>query len=187
MTSREEITRTLVDAAQGDALAAERLTPLLYKELKAIADRYMQRERLDHTLQATALLNQAFVQLFEHDRLEPQSKRHFLALAANKMRHILVDHARQRDAAKRGGDRPRVALHDDVAQARSSDDVDILALNEALVELEKLNDRQARVVELRYFAGMSIEETAHALGVSKRTVNDDWDFARRWLKRKLAD
>lgn len=186
MPSKEETTRTLIELTNGGEDAAAKLVPVVHEKLKAIAARYMKQERRDHTLQATALLNEAYVRLFDHTKLGWEGKAHFVAIAAETMRRILVDHARRHAAAKRGGGWDRVPLDEELAESGGETKVDLIAIDEALEELKKLNSRQARVIELRFFGGLSIKETAYTLGVSERTVNNDWDFARLWLRRWLS-
>ena len=183
----EDTTRTLIELTRGSEGAAERLMPLVYDKLRALAERYMRRERPDHTLQATALLNEAYLRLFDQKRVDWKGKAHFVALAAEMMRRILVDHARGHAAAKRGGGREKVALDNGLGLADAARGVDLIALDDALEELKKLNSRQTRVIELRFFGGLTVRETAYALGVSDRTVDNDWSFARAWLRRRIAD
>lgn len=185
MASKEETTRTLIDLTHGGEDAAAKLIPIVHEKLKAIAARYMKQERRDHTLQASALLNEAYVRLFDEKQLNWEGKAHFVALAAEAMRRILVDHARRRAAAKRGGGWGKVPLDAKLAESEAKDAVDLIAVDDALEELKKLHARQARVVELRYFGGLSVKETACALAISERTVNHDWDFARLWLRQWL--
>jgi len=170
----------------GDPNAASRLLPLVYDQLRALAGRYMKRERPDHTLQPTALVHEAYLRLIDGDRVDLNGKTHFFALAASQMRRILADHARARNAAKRGGKTRRVSLHDG-AGFKEDGVVDMLVLDEALERLGRESPRQSRVVELRYFGGLSVEETARTLGVSASTVKGDWRVARAWLARELSD
>lgn len=171
-------------AAKGDRTAADRLFPLIYDELHALAEAMFRRERGGHTLQPTALVNEAFIRLIQHP-VDAQSRAHFIALAARDMRHILVDHARKHKAAKRGAGRVLELPegHEILSPAQS---VEILALNELLERLAKENKREARVVELRFFGGLTNAEIAEVLGVSERTVRNDWSFAQAWLRRELA-
>jgi RNA polymerase sigma-70 factor, ECF subfamily len=163
------------------------LMPLVYDELRRIAARYVSRERPGQTLQATALVNEAFVRLAHERPREFQNRTHFLAIAALSMRQILVQRARARNAAKRGGSPKQVTLNDDVGAAvHRPGDVDIEALDEALTRLAQLDPEQARIVELRYFGGLTIEETADAVGVSPATVKREWAMARAWLKQALG-
>lgn len=180
-----EATRILRAAAVGEEGSAERLLQLVCGELHALADRAMAGERPDHTLQPTALVHEAWVKLFDREELEYNDHRHFLAVAAQAMRQILVDHAKGRRRAKRGGSWQRVALEAADEPSRSGAGFDLVALDGALEELERKAPRQARVVELRYFGGLSVEDTARALDVSERTVAREWRFARAWLSKRL--
>lgn len=178
--------------AQGDAAAAERLFPLVYDELHRIASCYMRRERPDHTLQATALVHEAFMRLAgssseaaSSDAAAFDSRRHFVATAAVAMRRILVNHAKARAADKRGGGRATFAL-DDVAAEFSRRSIDLLALEEALERLAALDPRQARLVELRFFGGMTFEDCAATLDISVRTVHYEWAHARAWLRDQIG-
>jgi RNA polymerase sigma factor (TIGR02999 family) len=179
------ITHLLHEWSAGDQRALDELTPLVYEELRRQAARYLRRERRGHTLQTTELIHEAYLRLVDARDVHWQGRTHFFAIAANLMRRILVDHARRRDAGKRGGSQVRVPL--DAAEAVAVETgVDLLAVDEALDRLAALNEQQARVVELRFFSGLSIEETAEALGVSPRTVTRDWAVARAWLQREIG-
>lgn len=179
------ITHLLREWSDGDERALDRLTPLVYEELRQQAARYLRRERPGHTLQTTALINEAYLRLIDARDVRWQSRAHFFGIAANLMRRILVDHARRRDAGKRGGAQLRLTLDESLAVAKDSD-VDLLAIDEALNRLAIIDAKQARVVELRFFSGLSVEETAAALGVSPKTVKRDWSVARAWLRREIA-
>ena len=161
------------------------LLPLVDTELRRLAHRYMKRERPGHTLQATALVNEAYLRLVEVKRVQWQSRAHFFAMAARMMRRILVDHARARNNSKRGGDVPRVSL-DEALVVSSEPEQDLLGLDDALRRLEAVHPRKGQVVELRFFGGLSVEETAEALKVSTDTVKRDWRFAKLWLLRELG-
>ena len=169
----------------GDDSALDRLLPLVYAELRRIAARHLRRERAGHSLQPTGLVHEAYLRLVAAPGPEWQDRTHFFGVSARLMRQILVDHARARGAAKRGGAARRVALTDDVEPAAARD-LDLLALDEALGRLEEIDPIQGRVVELRYFTGLSIEETAEVLGKSPATVNREWRMARAWLRRELG-
>jgi RNA polymerase sigma factor (TIGR02999 family) len=182
--ARDDVTEVLEQLKAGDSRAADRLLPLVYDEFRALARHYLAQERMNHTLQPTALVHEAYLKLVDQTRVDWQGRSHFFAVAAQAMRRILVDHARSRQREKRGGGRPRVTLDEAVALSPQKDE-DVLALDEALEKLAALDARQAKVVELRFFGGMSVEEVAEALGVSKRTVEGDWTFARAWLSREL--
>lgn len=180
----QEITQLLVAWNRGDMAALEQLTPFVHRELHRLARRYMAGERAGHLLQTTALVNEAYLRLIDWQNIEWQNRAHFFGLAAQLMRRILVDFARARDREKRGGDALQVSLSEaaNVALERSAD---LVALDDALQALEKLGPRQARVVELRFFAGLSLAETAEALKVSLSTVRRDWSLAEAWLFREL--
>jgi RNA polymerase sigma factor (TIGR02999 family) len=162
------------------------LVPLVYRELKRRAGGYLRRERPDHTLQATALVHEAYVRLVGQDRAAWQNRGQFFGIASQMMRRILVDHARERQAAKRPGAGVRVTLGDEVA-ATSGPDCDLLLLDQALTELAEVEPRQAQVVELRYFGGLSEQEVAEALSLSRATVTREWQEARRWLYRRMTE
>ncbi|MBL8172895.1 MAG: sigma-70 family RNA polymerase sigma factor [Acidobacteria bacterium] len=180
----EEITQLLLAWGQGDQAALEQLLPLVYEEMRQIAHHHMRRQRPDHTLQTTALVNEAYLRLVDAQRVQWQNRVHFFALAAQAMRHILVDLARARGNQKRGGGATQVALEEALIVSAERG-ADVLALDEALQTLAKLNARQSQIVELRYFGGLSEEETAAVLQLSPRTVRRDWSLARAWLYREL--
>lgn len=180
-----EVTRILEEAREGDLQALDRLVPIVYSELRRIARNHLAGERADHTLDTGALVHEAYLKLADLDRMEWRGRAHFFAVAAGAMRRILVDHALARRALKRGGGARPVTL--DRVEIADSDDLDgLVELDRALERLARLDERQARVVELRFFAGMSIEETAEAMDVSPMTVKRDWTAARAWLNRELA-
>jgi RNA polymerase sigma factor (TIGR02999 family) len=185
VTSTREITQLLVAWNKGDVKALEQLTPLVHAELHRLAKREMAGERPGHILQTTALVNEAYLRLIDWQNVVWRDRAHFFGLAAQIMRRVLVDFARARQREKRGGEALRVSLTEaaDVGCERSAD---LVALDDALQALEKLDARQARVVELRFFAGMSYEETAEALNVSVGTARRDWSFAQAWLFRELS-
>jgi RNA polymerase sigma-70 factor (ECF subfamily) len=175
-------------ASAGDAQAVSQLMPLVYDELRRLAASYLRNERRGQTLQATALVHEAYVRLINEKSHNWQNRTHFLAIAALSMRQILVQRARARKATKRGGDPIRVELEDHLLPASSTagEEVDLVALDAALDRLATLDPRQAKVVELRYFGGLSVEEAAAALDISPATVKRDWTLARAWLKRELG-
>lgn len=177
------ITSLLGAWADGDQTALEKLTPLVYAELRRRARDYMARERGGHTLQPTALVNEVFVRLVQSDGLRPHDRVHFYALSAQMMRRILISAARARDAGKRGGHDLRVTLDDEASG--TGRDADLVRLDDALEELVKLDPRKARVVELRFFGGLTVEETAEVLNISAESVHRDWRFAKSWLTREL--
>lgn len=183
--NRDDVTALLFAWRAGDVAAGERLLPMVYDELHRQAERAMRREDAAHTLQATALVHEAYLRLVDQRRVEWKNRAHFFGVAAQAMRRVLVDHARGRLAEKRGGAMQRVTLGDAGAGASADPDLDVLALHEALERLAALDPDQARLVELRYFGGLGIDETAEALGVSAATVKREWAVARAWLKREL--
>lgn len=179
-----DITTLLQQIKEGDAAAESDLLPLIYDQLRAIARNQMVRERPDHTLQATVLVHEAFLQLVGNSQIDWQNRAHFFALASRVMRRVLVDHARAAHAQKRPGARQRVDLDSALALVETHH-TDLLALDEALNRLAQWDLRQSRVVEMRFFAGLSFEEIAEVLGISERTAKRDWIMARAWLYRKL--
>jgi RNA polymerase sigma factor (TIGR02999 family) len=185
MQSTEGITEILIDWGKGDQAALERLMPLVYNELRRLATNYLRRERASHTLQPTALVNEAYLKLVDQKNAKWQNRAQFFGISAQLMRRILVDHARQHQAAKRGGEnQQRLSITSAEAFAKQPA-VDLLALNEALEELTTMDPQQGRIVELKFFGGLSIEETAEVLGISHATVERDWKMARAWLRRQL--
>lgn len=180
------LTQLLHHAAAGDASAANRLLPLVYDELRALAQHQLAAERPGHTLQATALVHEAYLKLVDQQDANWRNRTHFFAVAAQAIRRILVDHARTRGRVKRGGGWEALPL--EAADWVTSDlNLDLIALDDALETLKSLNERQARIVEMRFFAGLSIDEIGVALGISPRTVDGDWSMARAWLHRQLRD
>ena len=185
MQSGEGITQLLIDWSKGDQAALEKLMPLVYDELRRLASNYLRRERASHTLQPTALVNEAYLKLIDQRHAKWQNRAHFFGISAQLMRRILVDHARQREAAKRGGsDLQRLSITSAETVIKRPE-IDLLALNEALDELAEMDPQQGRIVELKFFGGLSIEETAEVLGISHATVERDWKMARAWLRRQL--
>ena len=185
--SPSEVTQILGELCDGDSSAADRLLPVVYDELRMLARSFLRRERADHTLQPTALVHEAYLKLIDQASTDWKGKQHFMAIAAQAIRRILVDHARAHRAAKRGGgDWRRITLQG-VPNLTQHDDLDFERLDAVLSELAQLNERQAKVVELRFFGGMSVEETAELLDVSERTVKGDWRFARAWLQNQLTN
>jgi RNA polymerase sigma factor (TIGR02999 family) len=182
--NREDVTALLLAWRDGDEAALARLAPIVYDELHRLAGLYMRREQTGHTLQTTALLNEAYLRLVDSSRVRWQSRAHFYAVAAQLMRRILVDFARSRKYKKRGGDWQQVTLSEGIPVAARGD-ADVVAIDEALEQLGRLDPRKARVVELRFFGGLSLEETAEALNVSTDTVGRDWRAAKAWLTREL--
>jgi RNA polymerase sigma factor (TIGR02999 family) len=185
--SPRDVTQLLVAWGNGNAAAGDELLAAVYAELHSQAARAMRREAVDHTLQPTALVHEAYLRLIDQRRVQWKNRAQFFGVAAQLMRRILVDHARGRDAAKRGGGVATITLEDvDAAADQASDVIDVLALHDAIERLAELDPDQARVIELRYFGGMSIEETAEVLEVSTATVKREWAVARAWLKRELG-
>jgi RNA polymerase sigma factor (TIGR02999 family) len=191
MEPRYDTTLMLRDLCHGDQAAAERLLPLIYAELRALAGAHFKAQPADHTLQATALVHEAYLRLINHQDAGWNGKAHFFAVAAAAMRQILCDHARRRHALKRGGDGKKVMLDAAAHEMRHGDEperggIDVVALEELLRRLETLDERKHRVVELRFFGGMSVEEVAEAMGISRSTVEADWRAARAWLRVELS-
>jgi len=182
---RRQVTTLLIDLGNGDRAAMDELIPLVYGELRQLARREMARERHGHLLQATGLVNEAFLRLVDIQLIQWRGRGHFLAIAARLMRRILVEHARARAYRKRGGGAPHVTF-DELLVGPQSPSRDLVALDDALAALAVGHDRKARVVELRYFGGLSVEETASVLEISNETVMRDWKFARNWLFRELS-
>ena len=181
----QDVTSLLLAIRDGDSTAARELVPLVYDELRRLAGHYMRGERPGHTLQATALVHEAWLKLIDTSRVEFENRSHFFAMAAQQMRRILVDHARARQAGKRGGKAEKLPLNE-VVVGPDAEQADILALDDALQALAKLDPQQSRIVELRYFGGLSIEETAQVLGISPATVKREWAMARAWLRQELG-
>jgi len=179
------ITQLLIDWSHGDEQALDQLTPLVYDELRKMARTYLRRERSDHTLQATALVHEAYLRLIDQHSVSWQNRAHFFGIASQMMRRILVNHALARAAEKRGGGAEKLSL-DETVSFPNQREIDLIALDEALKELERLDPQQTRVVELRFFGGLSIEETAEALRISPATIKREWATARLWLRRQLA-
>jgi RNA polymerase sigma factor (TIGR02999 family) len=183
-SSSTRINRLLADWGQGNEEARDALIPVVYGELRRLARRHLWRERPDHTLQSAALVNEAYLRLVRQDVPQWQNRAHFFGVAAQLMRHILVDHARNRMAAKRGGSAPRLVLDPELAPAQNPE-IDLVALDDALGRLSTLDPQQGRLIELRFFGGLSIEETAVVLGISPATVKREWATARAWMRREL--
>jgi RNA polymerase sigma factor (TIGR02999 family) len=185
MQPTESVTQLLVRWSQGDQAALDKLMPLVYSELHRLAGAYLRRERPGHTLQPTALVNEAYLRLVDQKNARWQNRAQFFGVAAQLMRRILVDHARQHQAAKRGGSDLRRLSITSAEPVANKSELDLLALHEALEELTKIDPQQGRVVELKFFGGLSIEETAEVMGIGHATVERDWKMARAWLRRKL--
>lgn len=186
MSASGQVTGLLRAWGAGDASALDALVPLVEAELRRLARRHMARERRDHTLQTTALVHEAFIRLVDAQSVNWQGRAHFFGIAARLMRRVLVDHARERHAAKRGGGGPDVPFEDGMVVA-AAPDLDLLALDRALEALARVDERKCRVIDMRYFAGMTVEETADALNVSADTVKRDWRLAKLWLLREMKE
>ena|SRR5215475_8515758 len=183
--SIHEITDLLIAWSDGDQVAMEKLTPLVYQELHRLAQGYLRGERAGHTLQTTALVHEAYLRLVDAGRMRWQNRAHFFAVSAQLMRHILVDFARARRNFKRGGDAQHVSL-DEALTVAAGDNAELVALYDALKDLARLDERQSKVVELRFFGGLTEAEIAEVLRISPRTVSSDWNLARSWLLRELS-
>jgi len=184
MSGRDDVTQILDRLSQGSSTAPDELLPLVYDDLRNLAHAYFNNEKSDHTLQATALVHEAYIRLVNWENVSWQNRAHFFAVAAEVMRNVLIDHARKRNAQKRfGGQR---ILLDDAVSLPHENGLDVLHLEEALSSLESIDPRQARIVELRFFGGLSIEETAYIMNISETTVRREWTFAKAWFQRELT-
>ncbi len=181
----ESVTQLLLKWGEGDAASLEKLMPLVYDELRRLASNYLRRERQNHTLQPTALVNEAYLKLVDQKNAHWQNRAQFYGVAAQLMRRILVDHARQHHAAKRGGSKQQRLSITSARAIAQTPEVDVLAVNEALEELKRFDPQQERIVELRFFGGLSIDETAEVMALGHATVERDWKMARAWLRQKL--
>lgn len=179
-----QITGLLQDWRNGDQTAIDKLLPIVYDELRRLAAGFFRRERLNHTLEPTALVHEAYLHLVDQSRVGWENRAHFFGAAAQLMRRILIDHARSRNAAKRGGGEIRVTLADDAALTEQRE-LDLISLDAALEELAALDERQGKIVEMRFFGGLSIEETAEVLEISPATVKREWNTAKAWLYRRM--
>jgi RNA polymerase sigma factor (TIGR02999 family) len=185
-SERSDITALLMAWSDGRSEALDALMPKVYADLRRVAAGYMRREAAGHPLQPTALVHEAYVRLVDQKHVQWRNRAHFFGVAANLMRRILVDHARRRRADKRGGDWERVTLVGDEAIAESRKEIDVLALHEALERLAAFDPQQARIVELRYFGGLTIDETAEVLGISAATIVREWTIAKAWLRADMS-
>ena len=185
LPTQAQITDLLIAWGDGDQAALERLFPLVYDELRRLAAFYLRRERSDHTLQPTALVNEVYLRLFDQRRVGWQNRAQFFGVAAQMMRRILVSHARSRHAAKRGGSDQRITLQDELA-VTDQRDVNLLALDDALTKLEAIDPEKSKLVELRFFSGLTVPETAEVMSISPRTVDRQWQTAKAWLYREIA-
>jgi RNA polymerase sigma factor (TIGR02999 family) len=184
-SSQNEVTQLLLDWKRGDTAALHKLMPLVYNELRRIARRYMRGERARHTLESAALVNEAYLKLLDTQNIDWRNRAHFFAMSSALMRRILVDHARNRNYVKRGGAQQKLSLSE-VDRFADKPDLDLVALDDSLKTLAAMNEQQSRIVELRFFGGLTIEETAEVLGVSHATVEREWAVARAWLRRELS-
>ena len=185
-TAPHQVTLLLHSWSKGDREALDQLLPLVYEELRRQAARYLRQERADHTLQATALIHEAYLRLVDQRSVEWQNRAHFFAIAARLMRQILVDHARRHEAAKRGGSAIKVPV-EEAAASGAGRDINLVALDAALDKLAEIDAEQSRIVELRYFSGLTIEETAEVMGISAATVKREWQVAKAWLRREIKE
>jgi RNA polymerase sigma factor (TIGR02999 family) len=176
----EDVTQLLLEVSQGNRVKVDLLLPLIYDELRGLAINYLRRERADHTLQATALVHEAYLRLIDQTRVSWQNRAHFFGVAAQLMRRLLVDYARKHNAEKRGADFQKLTLDENIEKAVERSE-EILALDRALEELAALDEQKARIVEMRYFGGLTVEETAEVLGVTPITIKRHWRMARAWL------
>lgn len=183
---RPEITQMLIKWGDGDREALDELIPLVYRELRRLAARHLRRERANHTLQTTDLIHEAYLRLVDQRNVRWQNRAHFFAVSGQLMRRILVDHARRRHRAKRGGSGITLPLVEGLLLAAEKSDSNLLALDEGLLRLAAIDPRQSEIVELRFFSGLTIVETAAVLGISLTTVKDDLNLAKAWLRRELA-
>jgi RNA polymerase sigma factor (TIGR02999 family) len=186
MQNASDIMQLLQEWSNGNAEVLEKIMPLVYNELRRQAAQFLRKERPNHTLQATALNHEAYLKLFGQKEVEWQNRNHFFAIASTAMRRILVDYAKERHREKRGGSIENLPLDVAFNVSASEKNIDLIALDEALNRLTKMIERQARVVELRYFSGLSNDETAEVLGVSNATVRNDWNIAKAWLKIRIS-
>lgn len=185
-SSPHKVTKLLADYASGDSKAFEKLWPEIYAELRKMAHRRLQNERPGHTIQPTALVNEAYLRLSEGKEVRYKDRVHFFAIAANTMRRILIDYAKAKNAEKRGGGGVKVTLQEGILASPDGDSLELILLDEALKKLEREDERLVKVVELKYFGGMSIEEIANALEISEATVKRDWNVAKLWLLREIS-
>lgn len=181
-----QISGLLKKISQGDQRAADALFPMLHDDFLALARSFMSRERVDHTIEPTALVNEAYLRLVDQRQADWRSKSHFMAIGAKAMRRVLVDHARTKGRFKRGGGVDRIELSEELALSPNRNE-DILAVDEAIEKLSSLDERQGKLVELRFFGGLSMKEVAEVLGVSLRTMESDWTMVRAWLRKELGD
>jgi len=185
-TTPNNVTQLLVELTDGNTRVLELLLPIVYNELRSLANNYLRRERADHTLQPTALVHEAYMKLVDQKNVQWQNRAHFFGVAANIMRRILVDHARKHNADKRGGEFAKEQLEEALVVVSEDKSFELLALDDALEELAKVDPQKSRIVELRYFGGLSVEETAEVMGVSEITVKRHWKMAKAWLYGQIS-
>ena|SRR4029079_16918886 len=186
-TAPDQITQMLIELTDGNHEVVDQILPHIYDELRRLAGSYLRRERQDHTLQPTALVHEAYMKLIDQRQVKWQNRAHFFGIAAQVMRRILMDHARKHKAEKRGGDADKLPLEDEILVVSTNSSDQLLALDEALRSLAELDPQKAKIVELRYFGGLSIEETAEVMGVSVPTINRQWRTAKAWLYGQLTN
>jgi RNA polymerase sigma factor (TIGR02999 family) len=182
----QEITQMLLELTDGNEEVVNQILPHIYDELRRLASSYLRRERSNHTLQPTALVHEAYMKLIDQTRVKWQNRAHFFGIAAQVMRRILMDHARKHTAEKRGGDAEVLPIEEEILIVSHDKSAELIALDDALHPLAEIDERKAKIVELRYFGGLSIEETAEVIGVSVPTVNREWRMAKAWLYSELA-
>jgi RNA polymerase sigma factor (TIGR02999 family) len=182
----DQITQMLIELTEGNKEVVNQILPHIYDELRKLASSYLRRERSNHTLQPTALVHEAYMKLIDQNRVQWQNRAHFFGIAAQVMRRILMDHARKHTADKRGGEFEKLPIEEEILIVSQDKSSELLALDEALEELSKIDPDKAKIVELRYFGGLSIEETAEVMGVSVPTINRHWKMAKAWLYSQVA-
>lgn len=182
-----QITQMLIELTDGNAEVVERILPHIYDELRRLAGSYLRRERSDHTLQPTALVHEAYIKLIDQKKVKWQNRAHFFGIAAQVMRRILMDHARKHNADKRGGDYEKLPIEEEILVVSHEKSAELIALDDALQALAELDEQKAKIVELRYFGGLSIEETAEVMGVSVPTINRQWRMAKAWLYSQVSN
>lgn len=182
----DNVTELLIEFSKGNQAVVNDIFPLIYGELKKIANNYLRNERVSHTLQPTALVHEAYLKLIDHTRINWQNRAHFLGMAATMMRQLLIDHARRHRAGKRGGEHENLSLEESIVIVSDEKPMDLVALDEALKELAKFDEFKSKLVELRYFGGLSVEETAEVLQVSEITVKRHWRMAKAWLAETIS-
>jgi RNA polymerase sigma-70 factor (ECF subfamily) len=185
LTSQQDVTQMLQHWGDGSREGLDRLIPIVYGELRRQASRYLRRERLGNTLQTTGLVHETYLRLVDQKQVRWQNRAHFFGIAAQLMRRILVDHVRARKRAKRGGSDLKLPL-DEAMGVSKEKEIDLITLDEALTRLAEIDEQQSRIVELRFFSGLGVEETAEVLGISERTVKRDWQVAKLWLRREIS-